>query len=66
VIVTSYDECGGTITQTWDFTDDCGNPIQYIQTITVDPAPIADWVNPPGDETLSCEDANTYAATPVS
>jgi hypothetical protein len=59
VIDAQYDECGGTITQTWDFNDNCGRPIQYVQTITVDPAPVADWINPPADDQLTCEDANT-------
>jgi hypothetical protein len=50
----------------WTFTDDCGRTITYTQTITVDPAPIAAFINPPADDQLTCEEANTYAATAVS
>jgi hypothetical protein len=66
VIAANYDECGGTITQTWTFTDDCANTIEHIQTITVEPAPTADWITPPADATLTCEEAISYAATEVS
>ncbi len=51
-----YDECGGTLSFTWTFTDDCGRTIQHIQVITVEPAPIAAFSNPPGPQTLACAD----------
>jgi hypothetical protein len=41
VITGTFDECGGTLTQTWTFTDDCGRTITHVQTITVQPAPQA-------------------------
>jgi hypothetical protein len=66
VITSNYDECGGDITQVWTFTDDCGRNDYHTQTITVDPAPIAAFINPPADDQLTCEEANTYAATAVS
>jgi hypothetical protein len=52
----SVDLCGGSVTYTWEFTDPCGNEIFHAQTITVDPVPQPDWVDPPGNENLSCND----------
>ena len=43
VITGSYTECGGTLTQTWTFTDDCGRTSTQTQTITVLPAPQAQF-----------------------
>src|SRR5690606_16434438 len=63
VITGSFDECLGTLIQTWTFVDDCGRQIQHVQTITIEPAPIAAWVNPPVDITISCDDALTFVAT---
>jgi hypothetical protein len=37
----TFDECGGTQTITWTFTDDCDRTITHVQTITIEPAPIA-------------------------
>ena len=50
----SADECGGTITYTWQATDPCGNAITHTQTVTVEPAPQPAFVNPPADLTVSC------------
>ena len=55
----NFNECGGTITITWQFTDSCGVPYEHIQTLTVEPAPTADWVNPPADVTITCNEADT-------
>ncbi|MBW6499231.1 MAG: DUF11 domain-containing protein, partial [Bacteroidales bacterium] len=66
VISGSYTECGGTLTQTWTFTDACGRQIQHVQNITVEPAPVAAWINPPGDITISCDEATTFAASSLS
>jgi hypothetical protein len=66
VITGTYDECGGTLTQTWTFTDDCDRTITHVQTITVQPAPIAVWINPPGNITISCDDATAFAASSLS
>src|SRR6056297_2458931 len=52
----SVDLCGGSVTYSWDFTDGCGNSISHTQTITVDPVPEPDWVDPPANENLTCND----------
>ena len=62
MITGSYDECGGTLVETWTFADDCARQIQHVQTITVSPAPIAAWVNPPANTSISCDAATTFAA----
>ena len=52
----TVDLCGGSVTYTWDFTDVCGNSITHTQTITVEPVPEPDWIDPPANETLTCDD----------
>ena len=47
--------CGGTITYTWAFTDQCMNTINHAQTVTVTPMPQAQFVNPPADITVNCD-----------
>jgi hypothetical protein len=66
VITGTYDECGGILTQTWTFTDDCDRTITNTQTITVQPAPAAAFINPPADITISCDNATTFAASSLS
>ncbi len=58
----SADICGGTITYSWNFTDPCGNTISHIQSVTVEPAPIPFYLNPPGDMTVNCENIPTGAS----
>jgi hypothetical protein len=36
------------MTQTWSFTDACGRLIEHVQTITVEPAPEAAFIDAPG------------------
>ncbi len=50
------DACGGVITYTWAGADACGNPLNYVQTITVNPGPPAMFVNPPADIAINCGD----------
>ncbi|MDB4824883.1 hypothetical protein OAH27_04275, partial [Saprospiraceae bacterium] len=48
---------GGAITRTWSYTDQCGNPSMYVQTITVNAIPVVDWTSTlPGDEDITCND----------
>jgi hypothetical protein len=62
----SFDECGGEQTITWTFTDDCGRTIEHVQTITIEPAPIAEWIDAPGDITLTCDEAQNFEVTDLS
>ena len=58
----TYDECGGTLTVTWTYTDDCDRTCATTQTITVEEAPQATPQNTPVAETISCEAANSFTA----
>ena len=57
------DICGGTITYTWNFTDQCNNSISHSQNITVTPAAPPAFINPPADVTLDCDNIPTSAPT---
>ncbi|MCZ2338141.1 MAG: hypothetical protein LC127_08055, partial [Chitinophagales bacterium] len=50
----NYDICGGTIVYLWEKTDSCGRSISYQQTLNIEPAPEATWINPPADVTVPC------------
>ncbi|MGE5382253.1 MAG: HYR domain-containing protein, partial [Omnitrophica WOR_2 bacterium] len=65
-IAGSYTECGGTLTQTWTFTDECERTITHTQNITVTPAPQAQFINTPDDITISCAEAGTFTASDLS
>ncbi len=54
------DECGGTITNTWEYEDDCNPPLEYVQTITVNPAPEPMFESSPSDLDLTCEEFNQF------
>jgi hypothetical protein len=56
------DMCGGMITYTWTFTDQCNRTIIYTQTITVNPMPIAAFVSPPANITVNCDAIPTAGA----
>jgi hypothetical protein len=62
----SFDECGGSQMISWEFTDNCGNTITHVQTITIDPAPPAAFINPPGDTMLNCATAQGYVIQDLS
>ncbi len=50
----SYNQCGGTIQYTWQFTDACGRPIVYNQNVNVLPAPDPFFTEDPIDVFLPC------------
>lgn len=54
----TYNACGGEILFTWEFTDECSRVIQHVQTIIVEPASQAAFIDPPEDITVSCADFN--------
>jgi len=56
----TFDACGATIVNTWEFTDACNNTIEHEQTIIIRPAEQAEFVNPPSDITLACDDFLNY------
>ncbi len=51
------DICGGMITAVWEFMDDCGRTISHTQVVTIDPAEEAEFVDPPGDLNLTCDES---------
>ncbi|MDF1694995.1 MAG: gliding motility-associated C-terminal domain-containing protein [Saprospiraceae bacterium] len=53
-----YDACGGEILFTWEFTDICGRVIQHVQTVVIEPASQAVFIDPPAEITVSCEEFN--------
>ncbi|MBO6607093.1 T9SS type A sorting domain-containing protein [Psychroserpens sp.] len=61
----SYDECGGVLEIDWSFTDNCDRTITAKKTITVLPAPMASFEDVQ-DITISCEEANSFAAGTLS
>jgi gliding motility-associated-like protein len=57
----SYDQCGGAWTITWEYADPCGTTLTHTQHITIEPAPVPQWVDPPADKTITCAEAATYS-----
>ncbi|HPQ21241.1 MAG TPA: hypothetical protein PK147_05290, partial [Saprospiraceae bacterium] len=53
------DYCGGELLDNWEGMDECGRLISYNRIVTVNPSPAAQFVNPPGDITVNCEDVNS-------
>src|SRR5881394_976304 len=46
--------CGGTVTETWTYTDACNRTITQTRVITVSPAPAPTFTTPPADITVAC------------
>src|SRR5678809_128162 len=46
--------CGGTITETWTYTDACNRTITQSRVITVSPAAAPTFTTPPADITVAC------------
>ncbi|WP_415223960.1 hypothetical protein, partial [Psychroserpens sp.] len=61
----SYTECGGELFVNWTYTDVCGNTIEAIKTITVEPAPEAAF-DDVDNMTISCEEAGSFVAGSLS
>jgi len=59
VIEDNNDICGGEIINTWDFTDECDRQLLHVQTITIEPAPEAEFQDIPGNTTVACGDDAT-------
>ena len=66
VLTGSFDECGGNLKVTWTFEDECGREISHVQDIVVLPAPAAQFINPPQDMQISCEQANQYQVISIA
>src|SRR5690606_13011678 len=65
VITGSHDECGGSYTETWTFTDNCGRTSTQSRTISVDPAPQAQFAAT-SNITISCVAANSLTGSSLS
>jgi hypothetical protein len=61
----SYDECGGSFTESWSFTDACGRTITASRVITVQPAPVAVF-DPADDITITCEEAASLTGSELA
>ena len=51
----SASACGGTITYTWTYTDQCNRITSYVKTVTVVPAPQGSFINPPANMFVTCD-----------
>lgn len=58
--------CAKTYTYTWDFTDFCNRTITYTQVINVQPPPVATFIDAPVYTTMSCADAEAFAAPDIN
>ena len=56
----TFDLCGGFVTYTWAFTDACSRTISHSQVVMVQPMLLANFVNPPADITINCDEAQTF------
>lgn len=56
----TLDICGNSVTYTWEFTDECSRTISHSQTVTVEPIAEANYIDPPGDITLNCDDLQSF------
>ena len=61
-----FDACGGTIKRKWEFEDQCGRQITHEQTLTVDPAPPAQWLYTPPSQNMLCAFAHLTLRQPIA
>jgi hypothetical protein len=54
VVTGIYDECGGTLLNTWTYTDDCNRTITHSRNVIVEPAADPQFINPPVDTIIPC------------
>ncbi len=47
---------GGLVTRTWMYTDFCENEYTYMQLIDWNPTPISNYIDPPEDITVACDE----------
>lgn len=59
VLSGSFNECGGTLTTTWTYTDPCGRTITHARNATVEPSAQAMFTSMPADITVDCADAGS-------
>jgi len=64
-VIEDFNECGGTITYIWEFSDPCDNTINHLQVITIEPAPVAAFLALPMDLTMSCEEFSSFVPDPL-
>ncbi|MEO6610905.1 MAG: hypothetical protein ABIT05_11195, partial [Chitinophagaceae bacterium] len=62
----SFTSCGGTLTDTWTFTDLCNRTITHTRVITVSPAPFPTYTNPPGNINLDACSSPTPQVSTIS
>ena len=51
----AINNCQGTITYVWQFTDLCNRAITHTQVLTILPPPLPAFINPPSSGTIPCE-----------
>lgn len=50
----SYNSCGGQLSYTWEFIDNCGRALSFTQSVTVQAAPEPHFVSIPDNMDLGC------------
>jgi len=55
--------CGGILVDSWQFMDECGRIISHDREVNVAPAPEAEYVNPPGNIIVDCQNVNAVPLT---
>ena len=62
-VESAFDECGGTITLTYNAPTGCdNNSVEEVVVITVVPAPVPEVIIPELPSTMTCTEASSYVA----